>query len=184
VSGVESGDRVMLRIIAANVGLDPAKDINWIVSRDPKELFVKGEVDAFLTFPPWVQEVRARNVGHLIVNSGLDRPWSQHFCCMLIGASDFVRRNPIATKRVVRAMVRATDICWPNPAGSRNAWSIGASRRATTMCGRGSTTSPIATGASTTSKTRSVSTLCVCASSARSSRRPTRPSQWGRIFGS
>jgi NitT/TauT family transport system substrate-binding protein len=34
---------------------------------------------------------------------------------MLIGASDFVRGNPIATKRVVRAMVRATDICADKP---------------------------------------------------------------------
>jgi hypothetical protein len=32
-----------------------------------------------------------------------------------MGATDFVRRNPIATKRVVRAMVRATDICAANP---------------------------------------------------------------------
>ena len=34
---------------------------------------------------------------------------------MLVGSSDFVRRNPIATKRVVRAMVRATDICAAKP---------------------------------------------------------------------
>jgi NitT/TauT family transport system substrate-binding protein len=34
---------------------------------------------------------------------------------MLIGNVDFVRRNPIATKRVVRAMMRATDICAAKP---------------------------------------------------------------------
>jgi NitT/TauT family transport system substrate-binding protein len=34
---------------------------------------------------------------------------------MLVGSSDFVRRYPIATKRVVRAMVRATDICAAKP---------------------------------------------------------------------
>jgi NitT/TauT family transport system substrate-binding protein len=34
---------------------------------------------------------------------------------MLMGAPDFVRRNPIATKRVVRAMIRATDICAAKP---------------------------------------------------------------------
>jgi NitT/TauT family transport system substrate-binding protein len=34
---------------------------------------------------------------------------------MLVGASDFVRRNPIATQRVVRALVRATDICADKP---------------------------------------------------------------------
>ena len=55
------------------------------------------------------------NFGHVILNSTLDRPWSQYFCCMLIGNADFVRRNPIATKRVVRAMIRATDICAAKP---------------------------------------------------------------------
>ena len=34
---------------------------------------------------------------------------------MLIGNADFARRNPIATKRVVRAMLRATDICSAKP---------------------------------------------------------------------
>ena len=34
---------------------------------------------------------------------------------MLIGNADFVRRSPIATKRVVRAMMRATDICAAKP---------------------------------------------------------------------
>jgi NitT/TauT family transport system substrate-binding protein len=32
------------------------------------------------------------------------------------GRVDFVRRNPIATRRVVRAMMRATDICAAKPA--------------------------------------------------------------------
>jgi NitT/TauT family transport system substrate-binding protein len=34
---------------------------------------------------------------------------------VLIGNADFVRRNPIATKRVVRAILRATDICAAKP---------------------------------------------------------------------
>jgi NitT/TauT family transport system substrate-binding protein len=34
---------------------------------------------------------------------------------MLEGNADFVHRNPIATKRVVRAMLRATDICAAKP---------------------------------------------------------------------
>ena len=108
---------VIVRIIVANVGLDPAKDINWVIHgpRNPKELLDKGEIDAFLTVPPWAQELHAHDFGHVILNSTLDRPWSQYLCCMLIGHADFVRRNPIATKRVVRAMIRATDICAAKP---------------------------------------------------------------------
>ncbi|HEX4596139.1 MAG TPA: ABC transporter substrate-binding protein [Bryobacteraceae bacterium] len=109
--------QVIVSIIVANIGLDPARDIDWVVHgpRDPKELLDRGEIDAFLTVPPWAQELHARDFGHTILNSTVDRPWSQYLCCMLIGHADFVRRNPIATKRVVRAMIRATDICAAKP---------------------------------------------------------------------
>jgi NitT/TauT family transport system substrate-binding protein len=117
VSHVGNGDHVMLSIIAASVGLEPTKDINWVFlgAGDPKDAFTNEAIDAFLTFPPWAQELRARKTGHVILNSALDHPWSQYFCCMLLGAAEFVRRNPIATKRIVRAMVRATDICAAKP---------------------------------------------------------------------
>jgi NitT/TauT family transport system substrate-binding protein len=110
-------DHVMLKIIAASVGLDPARDINWVGfgSGDPKGLLTDDKIDAFMTFPPFAQEARARKTGHVILNSAVDRPWSQYFCCMFSGNADFIRRNPIATKRVVRAMLRATDICAAKP---------------------------------------------------------------------
>jgi NitT/TauT family transport system substrate-binding protein len=116
-TGVRNVDHVMASIIAASVGLDPAKDINWIAfgPGDPKDLLADDKIDAFITFPPWAQELRAQNTGHVILNSTVDRPWSQYLCCMLFGNVDFVRRNPIATKRVVRAMVRATEICAAKP---------------------------------------------------------------------
>jgi NitT/TauT family transport system substrate-binding protein len=107
----------MLPIIAARVGLDPARDIKWVfdTTRSRKDIFLAGEVDAFMTPPPIAQELRAENVGHVVLNTTYDRPWSEYFCCALIGRVDFVRRNPIATKRVVRAMMRATDICTAKP---------------------------------------------------------------------
>jgi hypothetical protein len=70
----------------------------------PMELFADGKIDAWLGFPPEPQELRARKVGHVVVNSSIDRPWSQYYCCMLGGNRDFIRRNPVATKRVLRAM--------------------------------------------------------------------------------
>ena len=35
--------------------------------------------------------------------------WSQYFCCVLAGNRDFITRNPVATKRILRAMLKATD---------------------------------------------------------------------------
>ena len=51
----------------------------------------------------------------MIVNSAIDRPWSQYFCCMLAGNREFIRRNPVATKRVLRAILKATDLCASEP---------------------------------------------------------------------
>jgi NitT/TauT family transport system substrate-binding protein len=117
VQAIGSSNHVFLASMATYVGLDPNRDINWVTSSSPKpkELFVEGKIDAFLGFPPEPQELRARNIGHVIVNSAVDRPWSQYFCCMVAGNTDFIRRHPVATKRVLRAILKATDICAADP---------------------------------------------------------------------
>ena len=80
------------------------------------ELFAEGKIDAFLGFPPETQELRARHVGHVIFNSAVDRPWSQYFCCMQAANREFVRNHPVAAKRVLRAIRKATDLCATEPA--------------------------------------------------------------------
>jgi NitT/TauT family transport system substrate-binding protein len=99
------------------VGLDPQKDVTW-VTHTPDEavqLFTAGQIDAFLGFPPQTLELRAKGIGHVVVNSGLDRPWSQYFCCMVVGHREFVRKHPVAAKRALRAILKATDVCALEP---------------------------------------------------------------------
>jgi NitT/TauT family transport system substrate-binding protein len=117
VQGLGSIPHIFLAVMATYVGLDPVNDINWVTSPSvrPKELFAEGRIDAFLGFPPEPQELRARNIGHVILNSAVDRPWSQYFCCLLSGSTDFVQAHPIATKRVLRAILKATDLCVTEP---------------------------------------------------------------------
>jgi NitT/TauT family transport system substrate-binding protein len=118
VPAMISSAHYLLSLMAAYVGLDPSKDIEWIANDKVRaiELFVSGKIDAFLGFPPVPQELLARKIGHSILNTTFDTPWSQYFCCMLGGTSDFVRNYPIATKRVVRAFLKAVDICSTQPA--------------------------------------------------------------------
>jgi NitT/TauT family transport system substrate-binding protein len=118
IQALETSQHIFLSAMATLVGLNPAKDIEWVTSASvkPIELFAEGKIDAFLGFPPEPQRLRAQNIGRVIVNSAQDRPWSQYFCCMLAGNREFVRKNPIATKRLVRAMLRATDLCVSEPA--------------------------------------------------------------------
>jgi NitT/TauT family transport system substrate-binding protein len=78
-------------------------------------LFVRGKIEAFLGFPPEPQELRARRAGHVILNTTTDRPWSQYFCCMLASSRDYVRKYPVATKRVLRAVLKAADLCAAEP---------------------------------------------------------------------
>jgi NitT/TauT family transport system substrate-binding protein len=85
----------LLSLMAAQVGLDPGKDINWVYSGsvDPRQLFVDGKIDAFLSYPPQAQDLRARHVGRVLLKTAVDHPWSYYFCCMLAGNRDFVRNS-------------------------------------------------------------------------------------------
>src|SRR5215471_8403094 len=94
--GLQRSPPGLLRLMALQVGLDPAKDISWVTGADaqvrPLDLFAKGKIDAFLGFPPEPQELRARGLGHVILNTAVDRPWSQYFCCTFVGNRDYVRK--------------------------------------------------------------------------------------------
>ena len=79
------------------------------------QLLAEGKIDAYLGFPPEPQELRAKKIGHVVVNSAVDRPWSQYFCCMLAGNREFVRKHPVATKRALRAILKAADVCALEP---------------------------------------------------------------------
>jgi len=112
-----SSQHLFVSTMAAHVGLDPHRDIRWVTNppAESMRLLATGQIDAFLGFPPEPQELRARGIGHVVVNSALDRPWSQYFCCMMLGNRDFVRKHPIATKRAMRAILKATSICALEP---------------------------------------------------------------------
>jgi NitT/TauT family transport system substrate-binding protein len=117
IRALRSGSHLYLAMMAAHVGLDPHKDIAWITRPDGSlmELFVDGEVDVFLGFPPEPQDLRARKIGRVILNTATDKPWSQYFCCTAFGNRDFVRAHPVATKRYLRAILKAADICAAEP---------------------------------------------------------------------
>lgn len=51
----------------------------------------------------------------MIVNSGMDRPWSRYFCCTLAGNRECTRKYPIATKQALRAVLNAANVCALEP---------------------------------------------------------------------
>ena len=60
-----SPQHVFLTSIAAHVGLDPGKEIDWVIHPRAKamQLLTEGKIDAFLGFPPEPQELRAKGSG-------------------------------------------------------------------------------------------------------------------------
>jgi len=118
ISGVGSPEHIYVASMAAYVGMDPRSELEWVVantSADAMSRFVEGKVDAFLAFPPQPQDLRAVRAGHVIVDTTHDRPWSQYFCCAVAANRDWVRNYPIAAKRALRAMLKASDLCAQDP---------------------------------------------------------------------
>jgi NitT/TauT family transport system substrate-binding protein len=129
---------LVLTVIAAQVGLDPQRDIDWIASptASPMELFVQGQVDAFLAWPPEGQELRARKIGRIILSLGTDKPWSQYFAASrsAMGSSCATIRSPPSAS--FEPSSRPPTSAPPSRSGPPNGWSISGSPRATTMRSR------------------------------------------------
>jgi len=117
VPGLPSVHYMFLSSMAAYVGLNPTTDINWF-THDPSEsaqVLIDGKVDALIGFPPVPQELRAKKIGHVVVSSAADRPWSQYFCCTMAANREWAQSHPVAVKRALRAILKATDICAQEP---------------------------------------------------------------------
>jgi NitT/TauT family transport system substrate-binding protein len=115
-----SGDHMLLSTMLAYVGIDPQQHVTWVTGKDVRnamDLFAQREADAFLGYAQEPAELRLRKAGRVIVDTAQDRPWSQYFCCMAVVNRGFLERNPVATKRALRAIVKAADVCASDPQG-------------------------------------------------------------------
>lgn len=118
ISTPNNGDHIFISSILAYVGINPKKDVIWKsdpATWNPRKAFENDKIDAFMAFAPEQYELRSKKIGHVILNLLEDKPWSQHFCCVVAGNRDFIKANPIATKRVLRAMLMASDLCVSDP---------------------------------------------------------------------
>ncbi|TMA53822.1 MAG: ABC transporter substrate-binding protein [Deltaproteobacteria bacterium] len=117
VGQLGGSEHTFISSILAYVGIDPQKEVHWVTHpfEASTQLFAEGKIDAVAAQPPQSQELRARQIGHVLVNSTVDRPWSQYYCCMVYTHKAFVQQYPVATKRVLRAILKAADLCTSEP---------------------------------------------------------------------
>jgi NitT/TauT family transport system substrate-binding protein len=108
---------VFMATLLAYVGIDLQNEVEFVeLSMDDGLQQLKaGTIDAMLGFPPISAQMRANNIGHVVLNGMMDTPWSQYFCCMATGNRDFVEKHPVATKRALRAILKAADLCAKEP---------------------------------------------------------------------
>jgi NitT/TauT family transport system substrate-binding protein len=107
-----------LAAVLAQFGMDIRTDVK-VVQRtfaEVQQQLQAGEIDAFLGFPTQPQELRLKGIGHVVLDSMVNKPWSQYYCCLITGNRDFVAKNPVATKRVMSAVLRAADTIAKDPA--------------------------------------------------------------------
>jgi NitT/TauT family transport system substrate-binding protein len=118
IAAIGAEEHLLASSMLAYLGMDPRRDVEFVtipLFDDQVKAFVAGNVDAMFAFPPQPQRLRAEKIGHVIVDATRDRPWTQYFCCVIGANRDFATRNPIATKRALRAILKATDICAQDP---------------------------------------------------------------------
>jgi NitT/TauT family transport system substrate-binding protein len=117
VSALGAPGHVFLASMLTYVGLNPRQDVRWVTHSfsDSLRLLAEEKIDAYMAVPPVTQELRAKKIGHVVVNNTIDRPWSQYFCCMIAANREFVRQNPVATKRAMRAILKGDAMCALEP---------------------------------------------------------------------
>jgi NitT/TauT family transport system substrate-binding protein len=109
------GDYAFMSTLLQFVGIPTDHTLVSYPAEQLPERLKNGDVDAVLTIPPTDQLFHAANITRVILESSTDAPWSQYYCCMLEANTHFVASYPVATKRVLRAVLKAADLCASDP---------------------------------------------------------------------
>ena len=160
------GPETFIATILAYVGLDP-RDVRYVVrpGKDTPQLLANGEIDAYLGFAPMPQIPRTKQIGHVgIQQLRKIRHGRTSSAAWQPGNRDFARGHPVATKRALRAILKADRICAEQPElAARSHGESGIHRQLRHRAPIPGRHSLRAHGASSTRRTPCVSTLCACA---------------------
>jgi NitT/TauT family transport system substrate-binding protein len=113
-------DGLFMALTLANVGLDVNNDVK-VVNNPPTEyarLLTSGEVDAVVALPPFSQDLRAKGIGRVVIDSVVDPPWSNYYCCTAFAHRTWMEKHPVAAKRALRAMLKGADVVKKDPEGT------------------------------------------------------------------
>jgi NitT/TauT family transport system substrate-binding protein len=101
-------------------GLDAGRDVTWIVypAGELGLALEKGEVDAIANSEPigsmLVTQGKVRN----LADQATDAPYSDEYCCAVLGNGKFIAKNPKASAAATRALLKAAKWVETNPAAA------------------------------------------------------------------
>ena len=109
---VPIGTYSLLLTLLAYVGIAPGA-VNLVEagqSPAPFAAFVQGKGDAYAAGDVEGALLRAMKVpGKSILDTTVDKPWSQVQCCLLVANRDWANSHPVAARRATRAILRGAD---------------------------------------------------------------------------
>lgn len=113
-------DGIFMAMTLNDVGLDLREDVkvvNFLPSENAR-ILSSGEVDAVVAFPPVSKDLRVKGIGRIVLDSLVDPPWSNYYCCTAVTNRDWMEKHPVAAKRALRAVVKGADTVANDPEGS------------------------------------------------------------------
>jgi NitT/TauT family transport system substrate-binding protein len=111
------GSYSLMAALLAYVGIDIEHEVEFVElsPADSIQQFLAGTIDVIASVRPYSTALRDANVGYVVVDGTVDPPWSQYFGGLATGNRGFVEKHPAATKRALRAILRAADVCAREP---------------------------------------------------------------------
>ena len=99
------------------VGIDIETEVEFVELSlaDFVPALLAGKIDVWLLTPPSSTLLRNLGDGHVVLDGMMDPPWSGYFGNFATGNRDFIEKHPAATKRALRAILKATDVCAREP---------------------------------------------------------------------
>ena len=101
-------------------GLDPNNDVHWVTSQETgmeagsMQLFIDGKIDAFFHSATAADAPRPKD-RPLDSQHGRRPTVVPHYCCTIAASADYISKYPVTTKRVLRAILKAADLCVSQP---------------------------------------------------------------------
>ena len=104
------------RVLGAN-GIDASKEITWIVypAGELGLALDKGDVDAVANSEPIGSLLLSQGKVRNVADQAADAPYNDEYCCAVLVNGKFLARNPKASAKATRALLKAAKWVEANP---------------------------------------------------------------------